>query len=204
MLWNLAKHSWSFRIKVLYYSLFETVRVSINDQCITPAGNDYGYRAYISTTLTYGPLVKNSQLACQGYYADVHDFMEALSNNSGFIQRNNLMRVGNVSTGAYKPEGTRFFGRLLLDLSSCESGLPPGTKVGITLEKASSEFCLMRKEGDNENYQVKFLDVNLYVPVAQLSQPTFNEISSLFTTKNIGLHYRRVEINTISLPRNKQ
>ena len=195
----------SFRIRNLYFSLFETVRVSINDQCITPSGNDYGYRCYISTTLTYGPLVKNAQLACQGYYGDVHDFMEAqVPTNAGFVQRNNLMRVGNISTGAYKPEGTRFFGRLLLDLSSCESGLPPGTKVGITLEKASSEFCLMRKEGDTEKYQVKFLDVNLYVPVAQLAQPTFNEISVLFTTKSIGLHYRRVEINTISLPRHKQ
>ena len=130
--------------------------------------------------------------------------MEAVQNNAGFIQRNNLMRVGNISTGAYKPEGTRFFGRLLLDLSSCESGLPPHTKVNITLEKASSEFCLMRKEGDTEKYQVKFLDVNLYVPVAQLSQPTFNEISTLFATKSIALHYRRVEITTISLPRHKQ
>ena len=148
--------------------------------------------------------MKNSQLACQGYYSDVHDFMESVTTNAGFTQRNNLMRVGNVSTGAYKPEGTRFFGRLLLDLSSCDTGLPPHTKVSISLEKASSEFCLMRKEGDTENYQVKFLDVNLYVPVAQVSQPTFNEISNLFTTKSIALHYRRVEINTISLPRNKQ
>ena len=149
--------------------------------------------------------MKNTQLACQGYYSDVNNFMEANEqNNSGFVERNNLMRVGNISTGAYKPEGTRFFGRLLTDLSSCDTGLPPGTKVSFTLEKASSVFSLMRKAGDNENYQVRFLDVNLYVPVAQLAQPTFNEISSLFATKNIGLHFRRVEIRTISLPRNKQ
>ena len=206
-LYQLCHHDWPRLLRIkwdLFFSLFETVRVAINDVPITLSASDYPYRAYLSTTLTYGPLVKNAQLACQGYYADVHDFMETEASNSGFTQRNNLMRVGNKSTGAYSPEGTRFFGRLLMDLSSCESGLPPGTKVSITLEKSASEFCLMKKSDDTEKYQVKFLDVNLYVPVAQLSQPTFNEISTLFATKSIGLHYRRVEIRTISLPRNKQ
>ena len=75
------------------------------------SAEEYGYRCYISTALTYGPLVKNSQLACQGYYTDLHDFMEADTNNTGFVERNNLMREGNVSTGAYKKTGTRFFGR---------------------------------------------------------------------------------------------
>ena len=92
----------------------------------------------------------------------------------------------------------------MTDLSSCETGLPPGTKVCISLEKASSAFCIMKPNSDTEKYQVKFNDVNIYVPVAALSQPTYNEISSLFATKNIGLHYRRIQVTSISLPRNKQ
>ena len=75
------------------------------------SAEEYGYRCYISTALTYGPMVKSAQLACQGYYADLHDLMEAESNNSGFVERNNLMRKGNASGAQYKSTGTRFFGR---------------------------------------------------------------------------------------------
>ena len=62
----------------------------------------------------------------------------------------------------------------------------------------------MKPKSDTEAYQVKFLEVNLYVPVAALSQPTFNEISSLYATRSIGLHYRRIQVRAISFPRNKQ
>ena len=60
----------------------------------------------------------------------------------------------------------------------------------------------------SQNYKVKILNIALLVPVAQLSASVFNEISSILTRKNepkaIGIHYRRVEVRPISLPRNKE
>ena len=97
--------------------------------------------------------------------------------NQGFGSRNKLFRVGGLRTGAYKPEGARFFGKLNLDLSSCESGLPPGTKVRIELDKAPDSFILFKDPSDTEEYKFKILDCVLYVPIAQLSLPVFNQLN---------------------------
>ena len=46
------------------------------------------------------------------------------------------------------------------------------------------------------------------MPVAQLSSQVFQEINSILVRKNepkaVGIHYRRVEVRPISLPRNKE
>ena len=44
----------------------------------------------------------------------------------------------------------------------------------------------------------------MYVPVAQLSSTTFTEIERVLTTKNVAIHYRRVEIRNISLVSGKE
>jgi len=123
--------------------------------------------------------------------------------NQGFGSRNKLFRVGGLRTGAYKPEGARFFGKLNLDLSSCESGLPPGTKVRIELDKAPDSFILFKDPSDTEEYKFKILDCVLYVPIAQLSLPVFNQLNSLLNEKSVTLHFRRTEIREVSLPKNK-
>jgi hypothetical protein len=61
---------------------------------------------------------------------------------------------------------------------------------------------------DDEKYRMKILNIALFVPVAQLSAQVFQEINTIMTRKNepkaIGIHYRRIEVRPISLPRNKE
>jgi hypothetical protein len=65
----------------------------------------------------------------------------------------------------------------------------------------------MCTESDNEKYVLKIENIALYVPVAQLAAPVFQEINSIMTRKNdpqtISIHYRRVEVRPFSLGRNK-
>ena len=42
----------------------------------------------------------------------------------------------------------------------------------------------MKETTDTEKYQVKILNIALFVPVAQLSSNVFNEISTILTRKN--------------------
>ena len=95
------------------------------------------------------------------------------------------------------------FGKLHLDLISCTTGLPPGTKVQIELDRASDDFVLMKAATDTEDYQLE-LHCNLFVPIAQLSTALFSEIGSTFAHRSISLHFRRVEVRQISLPREKE
>ena len=98
---------------------------------ITKSANNYPYKAYITNTLTYPTIVKSSQLQTEGYYSDLSNHMGPVSTNNGFVERNNLFRKNGKAEDEYKTEGVRFIGRLQLDLLSCPSGLPPGTKVDI-------------------------------------------------------------------------
>lgn len=49
------------------HSIWATVRVLLNDHCIATT-QDYGYRSYVTTCLTYSSSVKSGLLSTQGYY----------------------------------------------------------------------------------------------------------------------------------------
>lgn len=93
--------------------------------------------------------------------------------------------------------------RLMLDISTSDTSLPPGSKLQITLERAEDSFILMCPDTDLERYKLVLMDCNLYVPIGQLSQTVFNELNTLFATRNVCLNYRKTEVRAISLSRNK-
>jgi hypothetical protein len=80
--------------------------------------------------------------------------------------------------------------------------LPPNTKIRFEFEKTCDKFLVMSQTGDTEQYKVKILNLSLHVPVAQMSQPVFDEINHVLSKDSdnqIAIHYRRIEIrhNTI-------
>ncbi len=171
--------------------------------------NNYPYKAYITNCLTYGPSVKSSQLSCQGWYSDLGNHMGPTpGTNAGFTERNQLFRENYKDGNAYRKNGATFIGRLMHDLIACETGLPPNTKVRIDLDKANNAFFIMSTKGDTEEYQFKITNICLFVPVAQLSMPIYQEINSILTRKNepkaIVIHYRRIEVRPISIPKDKE
>jgi hypothetical protein len=192
----------------LLHSLFESVRIIVNDAHITVAPGNYPYKAYIANCLTYPPSVKTGQLICQGWSSDTAPHMGPTISNSGFEARSLMFRQKNDQTKPYKSEGVTLFGRLMHDLVTCETGLPPNTKVKIELDRSSDEFVIMcPKEDKNEKYKIKILNIALFVPVAQLSASVFSEINSILTRKTlpkvITIHYRRIEVRPITVPKSK-
>ena len=188
------------------HSIFESVRLTINDMPISVSPNNYPYKAYIANALTYSSVVKGAQLACQGWYSDISNFMDADTNNIGYNERGNLFKKDFDPRNDFK--STTFFGRLLHDLVSCETGLPPNTKVKFELDRSDDAFVFLVTSTDTEKYKLKIHNIALFVPVAQLSSQVFQEINTILTRKNepksIGIHYRRIEVRPISLPRNKE
>ena len=74
----------------------------------------------------------------------------------------------------------------------------------LQLKRSSDEFLLLTPDADTETYKVKLLSCFLYVPVAQLSSTTFTEIERVLTTKNVAIHYRKVEVRNISFVSGKE
>ena len=190
------------------HSMFESVRLTINDMPISVSPNNYPYKAYIANCLTYSSFVKSAQLSCQGWYSDTATHMGAGAANIGWVERSNLFRDNYDENKNFKYNGTTLFGRLLHDLVACETGLPPNTKVKFELDRSDDTFVLLSENDETEKYRLKLLNIALFVPVAQLSAQVFQEINSIMTRKNepkaIGIHYRRIEVRPISLPRNKE
>lgn len=190
------------------HSLWETCRISINDTLLTTNARDYHYKSYITTAISYSMGAKSTHLQTSGWYHDTSGFFNNSDDtNIGFNQRNRLFREDGDSTKNYKSDGSEFFGRIFHDLISCESGLPPNTKVKIELDRAPDSFVLQSSSSDNEKYQVKILNANLYVPVAQLSISVYTELSNYMarivdgTFRNdVAIHYRRLEIRPVAIP----
>ena len=88
--------------------------------------------------------------------------------------------------------------------------MPPGSKIYIELDRACDEFVILRPETDSDKYQIRLLDIALYVPIAQLSQSVFSEYNSLLTRPKdnkpgaANLHFRRSEVRPVSIPVNAQ
>jgi hypothetical protein len=187
-------------INNVLHSLFSSVRLTINDVPITISPLNYPYKCYISNCLTYSSLVKAAQLSTEGWYSDFSGHFGATDSNAGFKERSELYREGYGSTTAYRKSGTTFFGRLMHDLISCTTGLPPNSKVKIELDRSDDAFVIMCEDSDHEQYVMKITNICLFVPVAELSQTVFSEINNLMTVKNksIAIHYRRTEIRNIT------
>lgn len=189
------------------HSMWESVNININDRDITANAALYPYKAYISNTLSYDDFVKANQLSTQGYYKDFAGHMNVL-NNSGFDSRNNLFRKSFDPLQPYREDGAVFIANLHHDLVNTEPGLPPGTKVKIELTRSTDKFVLMKEEDDNTKYKLKLVEIQLFVPIAQLSERVFNEINLLRTkttdNKPIGLQYRRLDVRPIIIPQHAQ
>jgi hypothetical protein len=106
----------------ILHSLFESVRITVNDFLISTSSNHYPYKSYITTCLTYSSMAKNSHLNTQGYYQDLSSHMGPVDSNTGWVERKNLFRDENDATKAYRPGGSTFFARLSHDLVSCTTG----------------------------------------------------------------------------------
>ncbi len=100
------------------HSMFEAVRLTINDLPITTSANNYPYKAYIANCLTYSTFVKAAQLACQGWYSDLGNHMGPVEENSGFMERSNLFRTLFDPRSEYTT--TTVIGRLMHDLGKNE------------------------------------------------------------------------------------
>ena len=83
----------------LLHTIFESVRLTINDMPITVSPNNYPYKAYIANCLTYPSSVKAAQLACQGWYTDLGGHMGPGANNSGWTERSNLFKKNFDESG---------------------------------------------------------------------------------------------------------
>jgi len=186
-------------------SLFEEMRMKINDDELTQSGEFYPYKCYFKKLITFSDGVKTTQLIGQGYYEDSvndNENIEPHSSNHGWIERNSWFREGvnGDQTSAYRSGGATFIGAFDHDLSYIGKPLPPGTKVSFNLTRSSDDFFLMKDESDTETYKAIVLNCVLYVKVAKMSDQIFKELETSFAKQPILYQFRKFIAKEITVP----
>lgn len=185
-------------------SLFEDMRMKINDDELTQNGQFYPYKCYLKKLLTFSEAVKSTQLNGQGYYDDVvtdNEDIEPHSSNHGWTERNAWFREGvNKMDTPYRVGGATFIGSFDHDLQYVGKPLPPGTKVSFTLTRSSDDFFLMKDPSDTESYRAIVLNCFLYVKIAKMSDHIYRELETKFTKEPICYQFRKFVVKEISVP----
>lgn len=184
----------------LLHSLFAQVRLYLNNVQITQSPSLYPYKSYISTMLTYSSECRNSHVSTAGWSDDLGGHMGPEATNSGWSERVSYFKKNGTegNPGEYFSHGFSVMGKLLHELHNIDSGLPSNVKVKFELERANDSFVIMCPSADTEQYKIIITNMVLYVPIAQLQAPLFNELSIL-QSKNepCVLHYRRIEVRPL-------
>lgn len=113
----------------IVHSMFQSVEMFINDIPITNTPDDYPYKAYISSVLTYPSSCKSTHLLTQGFYPDTAKHFGNVKGNNGAKKRNSLFRKNGDTVNDYKDTPVTLIGRVFHELMNINTGLPPGIKI---------------------------------------------------------------------------
>ncbi len=116
------------------HTLFKAVTLQLGNQVVSHNNNDYPYRAYIETLLSFGDEAKKSYLQAEGYYPDTPgQFNTRGAANHGYTARKGLVQESKV---------VELIGKLHLDFFNQPLYLLNNTEVRLTLERNKDEFVL--------------------------------------------------------------
>ena len=185
-------------------SLFEDMRMKINDDELTQSGEYYPYKCYMKKLLTFSEGVKETQLIGQGYYEDQVTEAEDIEpgpSNHGWLERCTWFREGiNKTTTPYRKGGATFIGTFDHDLTYIGKVMPPKTKISFTLTRSSDDFFLMKDPTDTESYRAIVLKCCLFVKVAKMSDTLFNSLETSFAKEPIAYQFRKFVVKEITVP----
>lgn len=126
---TLAKTKSPSLVNNVLHSLFQSVELFINDVPISNCPDDYQYKSYISSVLTYPTACKTTHLESQGFYPDTAQHFGNVDTNYGSKGRNQMFRVDGDLVNEYKKGPITLIGRVYHELMNIETGLPPGIKI---------------------------------------------------------------------------
>lgn len=86
----------------ILHSLFDQVKLTINDAPITSNAENYPYKAYITNLFSFDSSVKAAQLSLHGWSTDYSSHMGPSSDNTGFSERAEWFRKNYDSSEDFR------------------------------------------------------------------------------------------------------
>ena len=172
-------------------SLFSQIDVTLNETLISQSSNNYAYRAYLSTLLSYGADAKKSWLGMELFEPDQAGRMDSMT-NTGLVQRKNYIK---------NSKEVELKGRLHTDISLQSRLLPNGVNCRITLTRSKPAFSLMSNElGDSGDYMIKITHAMLEVRKVKLDPKEQLRIERSIAKSGARLPLTHSILKTFSIP----
>lgn len=178
-------------VNLWMHSLFSQIDVTLNETLVSQSSNNYAYRAYLSTLLSYGSDAKESWLGMELFESDQAGHMDSMS-NTGLTKRKKYVKNGAE---------VELKGRLHTDLTFQDRLLPNGVTCRITLTRSKPVFNLMSSEtGEPGDYMVKITHAMLEARKVKLDPKEQLRIERSILKTGARLPLTHSVIKTFSIP----
>ena len=192
-------------VNLMFHAMFSEVDVRMNGTLVHSSGNMYPYIAYLHTLLRESQQAKKTKLTEQLFYPDSAGFFEETNPNGGnfgLFTRYQLAKASKLIELA---------GPLLGDCLMLDKYLINGVKLGITMKRSSSKFCLMSADNDDaaaaavaaERYQVVIEDAFLRLYRLKINPAILVAHSKLLKSVTAKYPYTKRNIKCCNVPANQ-
>ena len=127
--------------------------------------------------------------------------------NDGFMERNSWFRRRfKMYAAPLRSSGFTFLSTFKHEFHGVQKPLPPGSKVLFTLTRSRDPFVISRVANhpswiapDTENYKINILGAMLYVKVAQMSFPLYQQLKTRHAKQPIRYFFRGLQIRVTNI-----
>ena len=170
------------------HSLFSNCEVYFNNEQIYTSNGLYPHKAQISNEFSGTRGLKDSIGICQGYqYENIpNDF-----NSAPFTGK-----VMTVNTGE-----KMFYGKLAIDVFTCDKFLLPNIKVRIRLIRSRPNFYLISTQ--TKNFHATIKEASLFTRVVAVDEPCIRTIQAKIKERPARYNFTEVLSKTFIIPNNQ-
>lgn len=157
--------------------------------------------------MSYPEVAKGTNLHGLGWATDVaytdskgQKTTNASVDNYGFMKRHQWYCEGFSHGAPYRSSGYTFYAPFRHELNGVTTPIVPGTSIRFELDRASSEFSLMKAlhpdaaKPDANNYKLILLNASLFVKIGQMALPLYRELNEKHKKEAIRYYYRKLDI----------
>lgn len=172
-------------INNVFHSMWNKVSVYLNGH-LAEFGDNYGYRAYLTTLLSMDKDVMDVRGMLTGWSKDTAGHMEVAASDGA--------NLGGRARGATfaSSKSVTMVGRMLSDIFMQGCSIPPKTGIRVVLQPASESFVLMAAAATE--YELHIESAELHVVRQHTPTQLVQAVGSLAAKRNLKLNYRRTEV----------
>ena len=166
--WNTAREHnppdmYNQPVNLALHSMFRQVDLTMNERLVYSSGDNYPYRAYVTTLSSYSEKSKKTWLRqLEGWYWDDAAEYEATSNQAHEMKAKDMWNDGGGKS-------TQLRGRLHLDLVHQGRLIPNNVNVRLILTRSRQEFFMMSWASGQKPFQITIESATLDVRRVKLA-----------------------------------